>query len=276
MKGTSKNIIGHKFGLLTVLREYRNEKGYLVYECICECGTIKTAYKSNIVSGRTKSCGCLEEKNRRKYRDISGRRFGRLIANRPTEHRSSGSIVWECSCDCGNTILVSGPNLTRGFTKSCGCYNLEKKDISNQRFGKLTSLYPDTSVENLPQKWICRCDCGNLCSVSISNLKNGHTQSCGCLQKIDYRTLIDGTCLEIIASTKVPVNNRSGIKGVSYHSRSNSWIAKLTFKGVDYYLGKYDNITDAAKARWEAEERLVRPFLENNFYLYDREKDKHK
>jgi hypothetical protein len=273
MKKTSNNIIGQKFGMLTVLKEFKNEKGYLVCECKCECGNTKIVYKSNVVAGRTKSCGCLEEKNRRKYRDLRGQRFGRLIANRPTEHRSSGSVVWKCSCDCGNTILVSAPNLTRGFTKSCGCHSLEKRDITNQRFGNLTALYPDTSDESLSQKWICRCDCGNLCSVSISNLKNGHTQSCGCLQKIDYRTLIDGTCLEIVASTKIPINNRSGIKGVSYESRSNSWIAKIRFKGVDYYLGKYDNIADAGQARWEAEERLIRPFLEDNSYLLNREKE---
>ena len=120
--------------------------------------------------------------------------------------KEAGGIVWKCSCDCGNTVLVSGPNLTRGFTKNCGCYNLEKRDIKNQRFGKLIALYPDTTEENSSQKWICRCDCGNLCSVSISNLKNGHTQSCGCLQKIDHRTLIDGTCLEIVAWSIVKLN----------------------------------------------------------------------
>lgn len=276
MKKVSKDIVGQGFGLLTVLKEFKNEKGYPVCEFICECGTIKTAYRNNIVSGRTKSCGCLEEKNRRKYKDISGQRFGRLVANRPTEERIGGSIVWECSCDCGNTTLVSGRNLVRGFTKSCGCYLLEKRDITGQRFGKLVALYPDTKEVSTPQKWICRCDCGNLCSVSITNLRNGHTQSCGCLQKIDYRTLIDGTCLETIASTKVPINNISGVKGVSYHSRSNSWIAKLTFKGVDYYLGKYDNVMDAAKARRRAEERMVKPFLEDHLYLLNKRNDKNK
>lgn len=272
MKKISKSIAGQNFGFLKVLKEFKNEKGYTICECICKCGTIKTAYKNNIISGRTKSCGCLEEKNKRKYKDISGQRFGKLIANRPTEQRSGGgSIVWECSCDCGNTIIVTSRNLIRGFTKSCGCHILEKRDITNQRFGKLVALYPDTPDESSSQKWICICDCGNLCSIRISNLRSGHTRSCGCLQEIEYRTLIDGTCLETIASSKISVNNRSGVKGVSYYSRSNSWLAKLTFKGADYYLGKYDNIMDAAKARWEAEERLISPFLKDNLYLLNRD-----
>lgn len=31
--------------------------------------------------------------------------------------------------------------------------------------------------------WECRCSCGNLCTVISSCLSNGHTKSCGCLQK---------------------------------------------------------------------------------------------
>lgn len=31
--------------------------------------------------------------------------------------------------------------------------------------------------------WSCICDCGSRCIVSAPNLKKGHTQSCGCLQK---------------------------------------------------------------------------------------------
>lgn len=29
----------------------------------------------------------------------------------------------------------------------------------------------------------CKCDCGNITNVNISNLKNGHTKSCGCYTK---------------------------------------------------------------------------------------------
>ena len=55
--------IGTKFGRLEfngVLR--RADKGTHVvteYECRCECGTIKFYARGNLVSGHTKSCGCL-------------------------------------------------------------------------------------------------------------------------------------------------------------------------------------------------------------------------
>ena len=263
----SRKIIGEVFGLLTVLSEFKNEKGYILCTCKCECGNTKTAYKSNLTTGKTKSCGCWEEKNRRKFVDLTGRTFGRLTAITPTDQRRDGNVVWKCRCKCGKTAYVAGRNLTRGDTKSCGCLVEEKRNISNQRFGHLVALYPDQTWKESPQKWICCCDCGNTCSVSISNLKNGHTRSCGCLNNIEYRTMIEGTCLEVIASTKVPKNNRSGIKGVSYYSKTDSWIATLTFKGRHYYLGNYDTIKEAARARWQAEDEIVTPFIEKNRHL---------
>lgn len=60
------------------------------------------------------------------------------------------------------------------------------KDMTGQRFGKLTVLRRD---ESKPKGhghkiyWICQCDCGNITSVIGTNLRKGLTKSCGCLQK---------------------------------------------------------------------------------------------
>ncbi len=263
-----KNKDNQKFDMLSVLQEYKNEKGYTVYICQCECGNIKSVLKNNVIYGRTKSCGCLEKANREKYKDLRGRKFGKLTAVSPTEKRIDGNVVWKCNCDCGLTAFVTSRNLVRGDTKTCGCHMREKQNIAGQRFGKLTVLYLDKVQEkNRPRKWICQCDCGELCSVAISNLRNGHTQSCGCLGEVEHRNLIEGTCLEVIASKTIPKNNRSGIKGVSYYSRTDSWVATLTFKGIHYYLGKFNTIAEAAQARWKAEEELINPFLKEHSHL---------
>lgn len=58
---------------------------------------------------------------------IEGQRFGKLIAIRPTAERIGSSVVWECICDCGNTICVARSSLKSGNTKSCGCLRKEKK-----------------------------------------------------------------------------------------------------------------------------------------------------
>ena len=58
-------------------------------------------------------------------------------------------------------------------------------DLTGQKFNKLTVLYrsfPNTKSGNA--KWHCRCDCGNECDVVGTNLRTGHTKSCGCNIKI--------------------------------------------------------------------------------------------
>lgn len=54
--------------------------------------------------------------------ELTGQRFGRLVAVRPTGRRIYGSHrVWLCQCDCGNTSEVTANSLRKGNTKSCGC-----------------------------------------------------------------------------------------------------------------------------------------------------------
>lgn len=54
-------------------------------------------------------------------------------------------------------------------------------DLSGQRFGCLVAVEIDHRLGSRAI-WKCKCDCGNTTFVSVSNLRNGHTQSCGCLQ----------------------------------------------------------------------------------------------
>ena len=53
--------------------------------------------------------------------DITGQRFGRLVAVRETSDRQCGKVLWEARCDCGATVLVVAGNLRSGNTRSCGC-----------------------------------------------------------------------------------------------------------------------------------------------------------
>ncbi len=59
------------------------------------------------------------------YRDISGQRFGKLVALKMAGTRrypSGGKLtLWECKCDCGNMTTVSLSALVSGNTKTCGC-----------------------------------------------------------------------------------------------------------------------------------------------------------
>ena len=59
---------------------------------------------------------------------------------------------------------------------------MAKTDITGQRFGRLVATSPDRLVDS-GWLWHCKCDCGTLCSVKMSLLRNGNTKSCGCLKR---------------------------------------------------------------------------------------------
>ena len=58
----------------------------------------------------------------------------------------------------------------------------KRKDLTNQRFGKLTALTRGPNTQNHNRStWICTCDCGNTTIVWAKRLQNSDTRSCGCL-----------------------------------------------------------------------------------------------
>lgn len=57
------------------------------------------------------------------------------------------------------------------------------KDISGQKFGRLTVLDKLHNHHKRNTYWLCVCECGNLVEVQGSTLKNGRSKSCGCLLK---------------------------------------------------------------------------------------------
>ncbi|MEC5317134.1 AP2 domain-containing protein [Enterococcus casseliflavus] len=255
-KGEQSNL--EIFGRLRVLRTYKKKNSKMAY-CICDCGKEKEVYYSNIKSGRTRSCGCLERENREKYKDLSNQVFGRLVALYPTDKRVDGCVVWLCQCSCGKRTMKSSKLLLKGEVKSCGCLRDNNINLKDSEFGNLRVLYPKDENYNWKTLWVCACACGQNCSVSSSNLLYGHTKSCGCLKRKEYRTLIDGTVIECL-NTKLNKNNTSGVKGV-YRSK-NKWVAYITFKKKRYYLGAFNSIKEAACARKKAEEELFLPLLE--------------
>lgn len=58
-------------------------------------------------------------------KDITGKRFGRLVAIKPTDNRQDRKIFWECICDCGTVKEILVTALVRNLTKSCGCLRRE-------------------------------------------------------------------------------------------------------------------------------------------------------
>jgi len=64
------------------------------------------------------------------FKDMTGMRFSRLLVKSEACKTKYNNSAWNCQCDCGNEIIVPGPYLRQGDTKSCGCL---KRDTSKNR-----------------------------------------------------------------------------------------------------------------------------------------------
>lgn len=56
------------------------------------------------------------------------------------------------------------------------------KNLTNQKFGKLTALRIDHKSKGRIY-WLCHCECGIFKCIRTSDLIRGHSKSCGCYQK---------------------------------------------------------------------------------------------
>lgn len=57
------------------------------------------------------------------------------------------------------------------------------KDLTGERFGRLTVLKRAGTNSSRKPVWECLCDCGNSKNIVSQSLLNGTTKSCGCLRK---------------------------------------------------------------------------------------------
>ena len=165
-----EDLTGQRFGRLLVMHhvlryDIRNRrKNYWL--CKCDCGKETTVYIQNLKNGTTKSCGCLQKENAQaQSTDISGRRFGRLLALEQIERRTNaGTTMWKCLCDCGRISEVSRNSLVTGTTKSCGCKHKELHSLqtypSRIKNNKLsvnnTSGINGVTWNRKEQKWCAR------------------------------------------------------------------------------------------------------------------------
>lgn len=221
-----RDIAGQRFGNTVAIRRTDKKKGgTYVWECKCDCGNTHYTNLGNLVSGGTKSCGCLRKarmsalgkKSGSTYggknsKDMTGQRFSRLVVIEKTEQRIGTALVWKCQCDCGEICFVKGYNLRKGLTQSCGCMRVE------------------------------------------AGLKIGSI-----LQ--ESRPLIDGTDVNMIKDMSIRSNNKTGVRGVCWDKSRQCYIATIAFKGKQYNLGRFGDLEEAKQMRKLAEEKLYGEFL---------------
>lgn len=191
-----------------------------------------------------------------------------------------------CKCSCGLEREVNNSSLLQGRTKSCGhaivesvrkeAYAKSDKKLIGKTFGDLTVLKRVNSEGN--SRYLCRCSCGKEVILVGAVVLSGQQKSCGHIHEKGYDKFseikdlgtkdleskrVEGTSLYAI-TTKKPINNSSGYKGVSYVPRRKKYRAYLGLGGKQINLGMYDTAEEAYKARLAGEEKYYKPILEKH------------
>lgn len=201
MPAKPRDLTGQRFGLLVareyLVKEFEKQplrRGY--WKCDCDCGVSGEYPASNLILGRTKSCGCQKGGG---TIEKPGSTYGML-----TILKQADSLIWFgkkrrawlCKCECGKEIVVSGKHLRSGHTQSCGCRVKEAVrqaqllEIAGERHGRLVALRRiPTEEQKLDRNgyprgdWEWKCDCGNIHIASIGAVRWGSIKSCGCLAR---------------------------------------------------------------------------------------------
>lgn len=201
-------------------------------------------------------CGCLE-----------------IVKEDHTEKRVHYTFLCH---KCGKTFTGLSYYLEK-YAEGCPDCMLKEKHkkklegIFDRKYGKLTPIEfcGKNGFDALYVK--CRCDCGNLTSATVSELKRGKKTMCyDCSikkfkkygEEFQKEDRVCGTALSKIQLEKKPQkNNKTGYTGVFWNKKIKKYCATIQFQKRMYYLGSYYRIEDAVAVRKIAEEKIFGNFL---------------
>lgn len=186
--------------------------------------------------------------------DLTGQKFNHWTVLELDKERSAIAKrkYWICECDCEDHTIKSirGDNITSGHSKSCGCYNRQaasermkivgkeyaswlRQDLTGQDFG-YWHVIERAENQNNHVAWLCQCKCGTKRIVLGQSLKNGQSQSCGCLN-ISHGELKIKTLLE---NANIPFEKEYVIQDLYFTSPNNK--ARFDFFVNNKYAIEFD------------------------------------
>lgn len=232
----------------------------------------------------------------RQAEDLTGQTFGLLtVLRRATEEewpRKSGRHArWLCKCSCGKLKFVSSNKLKDGTTISCGCqkrtapkqnhYNINQyyfEDLTGKKFNKLTviSLLEKRGKNYI---WNCQCECGNITEVSSTNLKSGHTKSCGCLKDWSKQRPSNGeeTIIKLLQQSQISFEREKqmpDMKKHGHHLRFDFYLPKqniaIEYNGEPHYqfIPFFHKTTQDFQKRQEYDRYKIGYCLSHGITLY--------
>ena len=224
-----------------------------------------------------------------RFIDLTGQRFGRLTVVSRAENRitpSGGKLSqWECVCDCGAHVVVTGISLRSGNTQSCGCLRYDRAMEANRKRNQFRIVDNEVFVtlSNSSKEMVTDVDLwerygkdrywilGRNGYAITSPLKGQkahyfHVDAFPDCPPDKMRDHISGDRLDnrrgnirFVTRTQngqnrgTGKNNTSGHVGVYWSKKERKWSARITVDGKDVSLGYFRDREDAIDAREAAE-----------------------
>ena len=292
--GKAKDLIGQKFGKLTVKHLGENSKrGERQWWCECDCGNPELV----LVIGSRLTGGYKTHCNKCKiYEDLTGKCFGRLkVIKQGEDYIDKNGYSyrrWWCLCDCQENLptneqnlkLIRESDLKTGSIQSCGCLQKERAYDIKRKYNKYDLLgeygigYTDKNEEfyfDLEDYYKIKDYCwyinddGYVVAHENDKLVLFHRVVMDEHSKYEidhilgYNFRNDNRKSNLRRAThsqnginkRMQSNNTSGYVGVGKHKRTQKWRAYIIINKKQIELGLFDNKMDAVKARKIAEEK---------------------
>lgn len=280
------NKVCGNFLVLSQVEDYISPKGSHRAQWLCKCllcGNDKVIIMDTVLQSQSKkSCGCLE--------NLIGKRFGRLIVVNKDGKDNNGNTMWQCNCDCGNSISVRYNRLTSGNVKSCGCLRADsaKEKFSKNNVFDLTREYGVGYTTNTNQPfyfdlkdydliqnytWYEDVSKNGYRSLKAKDKETGNIVKMSYLLGCKYYDHKDRNPLNNRRSNLRPATesenaknkskskrNTSGVTGVSWDKECCKWLAYIKVNKTRKNLGRYIDKQDAIKARLQAEAKYFKEF----------------
>lgn len=226
------DITGLQFGRLEVLKEAGRDKwGKITYECLCDCGNVKTILGSQIKSGRAKSCGCLQKdkasqaNTKHGMHDSTEYRAWRTVSDKneniQVEWKEFKSFYEDMGERPSNKHMICKHDINKGYNKN-NCYwgtgvkRLDVTKFTGKVYGRLTIIGPAPVNKFGQPRFECLCSCGKSITNTTSDIQSGEVRSCGCLQKDVTRERMSRTKQEFIEKASKYHNNKYDYTFIKY------------------------------------------------------------
>lgn len=187
-KDKYKDITGSRVGnVYTAVRFDKRINNRTYWILRCKCGLEFSKQPSDIRKYPNATCGYCP----REDKDIKGKRFGSLVAERFIGTPNKRNF-WLFRCDCGNIISRYYSEVVSGNVSTCGC--LSSKDWTGYNFGKMKVLgKSENKYKDGRTLWVVACECGDISLRKSATLENYHkNSSCGCFKSEWFSILKSG------------------------------------------------------------------------------------